>query len=85
MHLPSLFGTRTRITTQPDQMTTMSIKFGGSAIGRNADNASLKKNGRVSTSVTGVAVSPIAGEVVLKANGHIKRVRDAVKCERSIF
>ena len=47
--------------------------------GRNADSASWKKDGWVSTSVTGAVASPTAWEVVLRANGHIKQVCNAVK------
>ena len=57
----------------------MNTKPGGSAKGRNADSANWKKDGWVSTSVTGAVVSPTAGEVVLRANGHIKQVCNAVK------
>jgi hypothetical protein len=65
-------------------MTTTSSKLGGNVKGRNADIVSWKKDEWVSTSVTGAVVSPTAGEVVLKPNGHIKQVRNAVKCNRLI-
>lgn len=61
-------------------MTTMNTKFGGNAKEWNADTASWKKGGWVSTSVTGVVVSPTAGEVALMENDHIKQVRNSVKC-----
>jgi len=80
MLLLLLFGTRTRITTQPDRTTTMNTKFGGNVKEWNADTASWKKGGWVPTSVTGVVVSPTAGEVAPKANDHIKQVSNAVKC-----
>ena len=67
-------------------MTTMNTKSGGNVKEWSADTASWKKDGWVSTtSVTGVVVSPTAGEVVLKANGHIKQVRNAAKCNGPII
>jgi len=60
-------------------MTTMNTKRGGNVKGWNADSVHWKKCGRVPTSATGAAVSLIAWEVVLKANGHIKQVCRTVK------
>lgn len=67
-----------RITTRPGRMTTTNIKCGGSGKGRSVDSANWKRNGWESTNATGAVVSPIAEEVDLKANGHIKQVRSAV-------
>ena len=79
MLLLLLFGTRMRITTRPDRMTTMNTKVGGNVKGQNADSASWRKNGWVAINVTGAAVSPIVGEVVLRESGHIKQVRRIAK------
>ena len=73
-----------RITTLPDRMTTMNTKCGDYVKGQNADTVRWKKNGWVSTSVTGAAVSLIVGEVALKVNDHTKQVRNAVKCKESV-
>jgi hypothetical protein len=62
----------------------MNTKYGGNVKGRNVGSGRWKKNEWVSTNVTGAVVSVIVGEVVPKANGRIKQVRDAVKCNRSI-
>ena len=82
--LPLLSGTRTRITTLLDRMTTMNTRRGDSAKGRNADNVHWRKDGWVPTNATGATVSLIALEVVPKANGHIKQVRSVVKCDEPI-
>jgi len=73
-----------RITTRRDRMTTMNTKCGDSVIGQNADDVRWKKNGWVSISATGAAVSLTAWGVDPKVNGHTKQVRDAVKCNGSI-
>ena len=83
--LLSLFGTRMKITTQPDRMTIVNTKVGGNVKEQNADSASWMRNGWEAINVTGAAASPIVGEVVLTESGHIKQVRSIVKCDEYLI
>ena len=85
MRLLLLSGIRPRITTLPDQMTTMNSKCGDSVKGRSAGSVHWKKGRWVSTNATGVAVSLIVREVVPKVNDHTKQVRGSAECDRHVI